>query len=741
MLTPTQLTVRGFRGFRGEHTFEFSSPVTILFGANRCGKSSTLNALEWCLFGDQCKGKDTTIRERIGWVIANQHLPTPDVQVELRLTGPGGEWVVRRRLSQPAGKRSLVEELEVECPDGEIVSGPPAEQLLAQALRLSFRDFSTTVYQHQETIRGILTQEPRERNDALDRLLGLSDYRNLLSGIAAANPKRHQKDADASFTALEERIQTAGSLVRQQLEESRREAEDAGVPGSAFTERTALEIAGALIRDLQQFVEEIGLKASRGRQPPDSPENPGADAPGSLDLPARWQDLSAFEKAVQNRINQLRAALPDQEEQSRLYQRQTAIRDRITDGENVSQQLDELGKQVQELDSRHGGWQSLVQRLAQIEKGLNEHRSKQKEVSGRHQVLVEAVAYLQESELGQAQRCPVCESESEDLLHTLRHKLEQTLQGKLDQIQQTIASLQTEGNVLEKTAREYEKCDRQRVQLEEEKQKLAQQVGELLGRELLGEDNPVALLKIEQGCIARRLQELVQLIGARQERLTRMEGELDRLRRVRQVLQQAEKQKNVETIKQAREYRELIAERDRLDRFVNDLQEIKRAISEAAHQVAGQKLKAASTAIDQYFRQLSGNPAVRQIVLELKEDRRSGRNVYTVTDQDGRDLTPILSQGDLNALALAIFLGLASTAGATAPLGFVMLDDPSQSLGARHKSNLAAVLDQVSQTRPVLLATMDGEFRDCLDKRLTRAKTTYVFEDWTPRTGPVVRRQ
>jgi DNA repair exonuclease SbcCD ATPase subunit len=99
-------------------------------------------------------------------------------------------------------------------------------------------------------------------------------------------------------------------------------------------------------------------------------------------------------------------------------------------------------------------------------------------------------------------------------------------------------------------------------------------------------------------------------------------------------------------------------------------------------------------------------------VLALKEDTRSGRNDYNITDQDGRDLTPILSQGDLNALALAIFLGLASAGGLTAPMGFVMLDDPSQSMGTEHKRNLAAVLDEVCNTRQVLLATMDSEFSD-----------------------------
>ena len=57
MLVPRRLTIRGFRGYRNEIAFDFDRPATIFFGENHSGKSSTLNAIEWCLFGDDCLGK------------------------------------------------------------------------------------------------------------------------------------------------------------------------------------------------------------------------------------------------------------------------------------------------------------------------------------------------------------------------------------------------------------------------------------------------------------------------------------------------------------------------------------------------------------------------------------------------------------------------------------------------------------------------------------------------------------
>src|SRR5262249_7143277 len=154
---------------------------------------------------------------------------------------------------------------------------------------------------------------------AIDRLLGLSDYRNLLRGIADADPKGRQKDIGKKFEDFEEYVKTAVTLLQNQLEQSRREAEDAGVPRTRLTEKTALEIARRVVQDLQDFAEEVAVE------------------PPALAFPTRWQGVQAFEKAAQAQIQRLRASLPDQKEQTDLYQRQTAVTDRITDYENLKE--------------------------------------------------------------------------------------------------------------------------------------------------------------------------------------------------------------------------------------------------------------------------------------------------------------------------------------------------------------------------------------------------------------------
>ena len=99
MFELARLTARGFRGFAGEREFEFDKPVVILFGENHRGKSSTLNAVEWCLFGDQCVGKKTGIPERLDWEVPNRHMPDRVVAVEAEFKSSDGTCVVRREMT------------------------------------------------------------------------------------------------------------------------------------------------------------------------------------------------------------------------------------------------------------------------------------------------------------------------------------------------------------------------------------------------------------------------------------------------------------------------------------------------------------------------------------------------------------------------------------------------------------------------------------------------------------------
>jgi DNA repair exonuclease SbcCD ATPase subunit len=162
-------------------------------------------------------------------------------------------------------------------------------------------------------------------------------------------------------------------------------------------------------------------------------------------------------------------------------------------------------------------------------------------------------------------------------------------------------------------------------------------------------------------------------------------------------------------------------------------------VADASPTAARQQLANAETIIDNYFRRLTNHPAIDQLKLNVQSDPRTGRNSYEFIDREGHDLRPVLSQGDMNALALAIFLGLACAAENAKGFGFLMLDDPSQSLGSEHKARLAEILNEVLEKKAVILSTMDVELRELLSAKITKKNRTYLFAGWTPADGPVIQ--
>jgi len=151
-------------------------------------------------------------------------------------------------------------------------------------------------------------------------------------------------------------------------------------------------------------------------------------------------------------------------------------------------------------------------------------------------------------------------------------------------------------------------------------------------------------------------------------------------------------------------------------------------------------INTAETNLDRYFCCIAKHPAIPGLVMNVTEDTRTGLNSYSFQCKDGTDPTPILSQGDLNVLALSLFLGLVVATSDDQRFNFIMMDDPTQSLGSEMKRELANILDDIAKDRKLLIATPDTEFRDLLGSSIKKSKVTYNFIDWSGTEGPRISR-
>jgi DNA repair exonuclease SbcCD ATPase subunit len=718
MYTLGSVKLAGFRGVTQDQEVSFDSPVTILFGENHQGKSSILNAIEWCLYGDDCKGADTGMRERVDWEVISRRADAAEVRVNLR--DNGGEVVVLHK--ETRARRSQHKLRCLRLPDGSEFTGDECDRELSGRLRCEFRDFMATAYQHQEAVRAVITQAPKDRNDAIDRLLGLSDYRHIREALKKSLAPSIQKtirDEFANF--VETRVGDALRTRERDLATAEARLSSFNILEEEARPERALGMSVDISSGLRSFAKDLGM-----------PEP-------ALAVPDTWAGCRLFCDKARATARELLRKSPDSSVQQELIKRRTALVNSAAACEETRAALNAARGELDEFNAKSGTRQGLQARAAELTGEIDGLTNQIVQESRRRELIRQGMGYLQEAGQPPAEQvCPLCGSPVRDLLAHLREEWDRTQTV-------TIAGLEAK--------REQKETEKTRINdslsrlgdLEQGLRRAANGLGEAsrkaaaaLGREVAQDEDPAALARRESEELERRLAQLEELIGQRQQRVAAIEASLDGLLALCDVLQAQEKKDQVEHIRESDEFRQIQALRDEVAKSVADLQAIERATADAANEEAEAKVGSAQEELDRHFRAMTQNPAVTRVQIKVEQGKTG--NDYRILDQDERDLSPVLSQGDMNCLALALFMGLGQAASDTAPFGFMIFDDPSQSLGTEEKSRFVERLNDVATSKQLVISTMDAELKDLLQKNLTKAKTCYVFSDWSPETGPRISR-
>ncbi len=718
------LKIKGFRAYREVREFSFERPMVLLFGENARGKSSTLNAIEWCFFGNECIGKGTGIRERINWKVPNRHIKPPNVSVMLELEDKEGRrYVISRSLVPHGRRRGLEEKLRINLPEGSLMEGKEAKARLQQLVKLSFRDFLTTVYQHQEAIRAVLTQEPRDRNDAIDRLLGLSDYRNILTGIEGAQLEKEQREIGTSFDSFAKEVEVALQTRKTDLKDRAVKAQQKGLGESQLNQREALKIAKEAKDRLLQFACQVGL-----------------DLP-HVCVPEGWKDLERFRRSLESEIKGFRSKIPEVVRQQELFEDSQTIIKLRAGYKQEKENEDDARRKFQDLVEEKGSSKVLDEKVDGVLQEIESKKKTLKKTNARATLVRDALEYLSSDVKGPQVRCPLCGNKVANLAEQLKEEWEERIENEVRELGRQIQDLKMQLEELEELCEEHGRLKKKLEIAKEGANEVNRRIAKVLDREVTERDDPYVLLNRKLDSITKELKELEDVVSSRQGILDGIAYLLNQIEAIVDILNGEEKMKIVEEIQASPEHSRMEELRDELAILLDDIGKIKRAVSEVSHEEARQKVGAAEKLIDSYFRQIAGNPSVTNMRFSVSVDSRTARNHYEFKDQNDQDLAPVLSQGDLNALALSIFLGMATSGAVREYFGFVMLDDPSQSLGSGHKEKLVEILDEVLKRRMVILSSMDKELQDLTLSRTTGAKKKYVFSDWTPEEGPEVKEE
>lgn len=718
MFNLKSVRLEGFRGFATEAgVFEFSAPAVLLYGDNHQGKSSVLNAIEWCLYGDRCIGAKSGIRERVGgWEVVNRQAPSASVELVIERD----EEIASITRTEEKGKGKRGRHIEVALPDGAVLRGEEAEREIARMLGLSFRDFATAVYQHQESIRAVLIQRPKERNEAIDRLLGLGEYRNLLEGIKGAKLGRIQKELATEKEKFEARVEQALDVRRSDLEEKRQAAIADGLSRSQLSPKAALALASAIVNSLQAFASELGVAAT----PPV--------------VPSRWDETGSFLVVAERELDRLWSQAPDISEQSELNERRSEAEGSRLQYDRATKGLAQASSDLATFETEQGNREKIDKSISQVQHQIDDAKEQIREISPRAELVKEGIALLREvGDAEVAELCPLCGKRVPNLLTHLEREWADKLEAQVRALNAAVEELRKQKREFERLADEHDDLARVLREAQAEFEKSTQVAARFLGRELTKEDDPFALLSKEIEKADERLQQIESALSDKRAKLSAISRSIRHGGLVLEILELENKIRRVEKIADTDEYKVLDHCQDTVAELVSDVEVLSSLVRDSLAEEASDRISTAGTAIDNYFRKISQNPGIERLRVEVQEDARSGDNSYSFRDQDGQELSPVLSQGDLNCLALSIFLGMVTVY--SHPVGFVLMDDPSQSLGTDQKRRLVEVVEEVCDSgRRVVLATMDAELQDFLRSSLGKAKTIYQIHSWSPESGPSI---
>ncbi len=685
------ITIRQFRGVAKERRFEFNGRSGMLHGNNGVGKSTVALALQWILYGRFPEG-----------VLQNL---TPDrflSPVQAKGKQYSGEIVLSRgREKLIISRDAATKELKVALGSEAWLSGE-AEEKRDALLGLDMDSFVRAVLLQQSRIRALLLDDVKERNKALDRLLGMDSVEHMLELL---RPKDFAQAAEAwrdKVRGEQQRFAERERLLGEQLEAAQQRARALKFLNKDFNP-SGLRTRGAeLSRDAVVLGKKYRVELA---------ELPACTEPARAD---------SFSKAFAKHLQAIRV-------QSELKQRLAPVEKNISTWtalrEGWAERLalrDEHAAALAQLVKKHGEDQSLVEERARSDAKLKELRRALKAAGEMRQLIEDARALIARDKPGS---CPVCEQPLPsrlDLAARLEARSASLASDEMARMQAGIDKAQARLEALDEARELLRSGSAGLTASQKDLEKHRQKVIDALGGGGIVENKVLARL---DEALAKRDAERVAIVGG----IAAMEQDLEELELrhgafreglVRVVAKRDELAAHEEAVKKAKAlHARDEARAEKMDALAMQVDAIRKALLAAKQDLAGESLRKAGPRAQQLYRALVKQPVFDTLEIQTTPRANKVDYTFTVSSQGAsatvRDARLVLSDGQLTATALALFFGLAESTSHDVDLLYV--DDPTQNLDLPSKEAMAKVIAELARRRQVIVSTQDEDFVSFLD--------------------------
>lgn len=679
------IEIEGFRGFRDRARFDLDASVVVVTGPNGSGKTSFCDALQWLLLGDLSRFASLTTRRDTSYV-ANLYRSGQPAVVRAGLRIQDREIELTRTGASSPG--------HLEWKEGSTVYGDEAESRLRAAFGLPAQvDFSNYILRsavlQQDLIRSVLEDKPAERYRNLVTLLGLDEIQRFL-----------------------EAAQERASRAARQGERAREE----------------LRQAEARVRAAEGDLQELTSRAQRR-----------ADVQQALGLlTERLAGLGYIEptRVVTMATGSVQSALSSVQTLGTMT-RQLLDRRRTLD----SQRHDAVEVTDEELDAASEALEAAFRQTAAAREGLTARERELAEVSRR----TDALGALASHALPLlSERCPVCDQPIERS-HVQQH-LEETIAAsaqELDAAQAALASARAE------KAAAIQQLEAAQARVDRLGSNRARWAAVLADEEAWRDDASVVHQQLSDGLGLRVPQE-----GIADAEILR--SIVDEVRRAWAGLSEVATELSPSGLDS-----EIVEGRANVERLVSAVEPIReraqsasafeeeaaalvRSATRAAAAVTSRRSSVISPIVQDIFSRLDPHPTLKTLDFQFDVYYERGSARPMVRDSSGTiEANPILvlSSSQANVAALACFLALGWASG-SASAGFILLDDPLQSMDDVNALGFADVCRHLRMDRQLVVSTHDRRLASLLKRKLAprqeRQRTRLLnFRGWET-AGPVV---
>ena len=654
------------------------------------GKTSTLTAIEWCLFGDIAYLVHLEGRTRDELV--NQFAAGGMANVVLHLSDGSTTYEISRR--KKIG--SIRTDFKIVGPDKEY-QGDEADQKLFQIFKVTIDDFIRATYLHQESIKGLLVEETASRDEALDRLFGLERIRNVVESVPIRKIKENVGDLEQKKASLSRKIEGAVEQCQLDLNRLQAKAGDLGIPQGEVTIDLAFKISESIVRSLESLASEYSLQ------------------PATIALPSDILQIGSFERKLKQVLRDYETSMIGTGKITELNSSKAQLEGVIRRYQENLKESASNDTRINELVAKYGSSEEITSQLDELDKRIQSCEIQRNQIDVSSRLVEDAIALLQTAS---GENCPVCGHpiDPRRILRELEEKARR-------RIRQEIITLDNERLDLQRRKRELDDVmtiasrlfDRRKA-ITEVGRNILEEASKMLGQPISSDQDLSDAVRERLSEIEVQINEFNLAYAKRAAAFDNIRLDLEKVGVIGEVLKKEDDFAQISSHFKAEsdEIKQLAAAIAELVALEQQLSSIVRVAGQIQVGLASDMINVSQRDIESNYKRMCNHQAYDGLKIEVRPRDVRGlvKNSYSIraySSKLGKEtfVSTRFSAGQMNSVALSICFSL--TRVLPLRLGFLILDDPSQSLDREHKEALTEILKEVSGEKQLTIATQDEE--------------------------------